>query len=71
MGGTKGVGGLDRVGKARSGPSSQVGECDRDSAINALIVGSGDPDVCKASLCLDQLGRVTQLLGGLVGVSGE
>ena len=70
MGGSEGVGGLDLVGKAWSRTGSQVGERGRESDINALGVGAGDPIVYKVSLCLDQHGRFTHLLGGGVGGSG-
>ena len=61
MGGTKGVGGLDLGRKAWSGPGLQIGECDGDGAFNALVLGSCDPVVYSAFVCLDQLGRVTRL----------
>ena len=36
---------------------------DWDGALHAHVLGSGDPVVFKASLCLDQLGRLTKFLG--------
>jgi len=50
---------------AREGASSQLGECHRDVDFNAHILGTGGPILFKASVCLDHLCVVTQLLGGI------
>ena len=49
------------------GLGPQTGERERGSALHTLVMGSGVLVVHKASLCLDQLGRVTKLLGGFDG----
>ena len=63
MGGSEGVGERDFGRKVRSGLGSQTVECDGDGALYAHVLGSCDQVAYSASICLDQLGRVTQLLG--------
>jgi len=68
--GAEGVGTGDVVCPAWESASSQFGECHGDGALNVLFLGFGDPVVYKASVCLDQLRVVTQLLGGVDGGGG-